>query len=105
MLKPRFDETMKGHLKTLSRSKPTLKCPKHTKYNPAHGRGKITPAHCTGCLAALEAYEAFIGLRQAVAKYLTLMEPYETAKPRQKRLPVTTGSPQLTSALTYLLKN
>jgi hypothetical protein len=104
MLKPRFDETTKAHLKTISRSKPTLKCAKHTKYNPAHGRGAITPSHCSGCHAALEAYEAFINLRQAVAKYLTLIEPYETAKPRQKRVPSTEGSPKLTSALKFLLK-
>jgi hypothetical protein len=98
MLKPRFDETMKGHLKTLSRSKPTLKCSKHTKYNPAHGRGAITGS-CKGCEAALEAYEAFIGLRQAVAKYLTLIEPYETAKPRSKQLVSATST-----TLPYLLK-
>lgn len=93
MLKPRFDDTMKAHLKTLGRSKPTLKCKKHIKYNPAHGRGAITGS-CKGCLAAWEAYEAFINLRQAVAQYLTLIEPYETAKPRQKRVQGTT-SPQL----------
>jgi hypothetical protein len=78
---------MKTHLKVISRSKPALKCPKHIKYNPAHGRGFITGS-CKGCLAAADAYEAFINLRQAVAAYLTLMEPYETAKPRQRRVVV-----------------
>ena len=48
MLQMRFDESMKNQLKTAAKSKLTLRCPKHTRYNPAEGRGKIKGG-CAGC--------------------------------------------------------
>ena len=41
MLKTSFDTAMKSRLKTIAKSRLVLKCPKHTRYNPAEGRGAI----------------------------------------------------------------
>ena len=84
MLKMTFDDATKMRLKTVAKSKLVLKCPKHTRYNPAHGRGAIV-GRCSGCESALEGYEAAFNLRQALARYVTITETFETAKPRQKR--------------------
>lgn len=84
MLKMTFDDATKTRLKTVTRSKLVLKCPKHIRYNPAHGRGAIV-GRCPGCEAALEGYEAAMSFRQALARYVVTNEKFETAKPRQKK--------------------
>ena len=80
----KFDDATKSRIMTVSRSKLMLRCPKHTRYNPAQGRGAIVGV-CPGCIAALDAYEAVCGFRQALARYVCLTEKYETTKPRQKK--------------------
>jgi hypothetical protein len=84
MLKMVFDDATKNRLKTVAKSKLVLRCPKHTRYNPAHGRGAIV-GRCPGCEAALEGYEAAMNLRSALVRYSVETEKFETAKPRQKK--------------------
>lgn len=84
MLRMSFDDATKSRIKTVSRSRLVLKCPKHTRYNPAHGRGAII-GRCPGCEAALEGYEAAMNFRQALARYSVTTEKFETFKPRQKK--------------------
>lgn len=84
MYKFRFDETTKSRLKTVAKSKLTLKCVKHTRYNPAHGRGAIV-GRCAGCEAALEAYEAAMNVRTALVRYEVATAKFETAKPRTRK--------------------
>jgi len=80
MLKFCFDDATKLRLKTVSKSKLTLRCPKHPRYNPAHGRGAII-GRCQGCESALEGYEAAMNLRQALVRYAAETERFETSKP------------------------
>jgi hypothetical protein len=84
MLNLRFDEATKLRLQIVSKSKLALRCPKHTRYNPAHGRGAII-GRCQGCEAALEGYEAAMNLRQALIRYSVETEKFETSKPRKKK--------------------
>jgi len=84
MLKMTFEDATKSRLKTVAKSRLVLKCPKHTRYNPAHGRGAII-GRCPGCEAALEGYEAALNLRQALARYVVTTEKFEMAKPRQRK--------------------
>lgn len=84
MLKMTFDDATKMRLKTVAKSKLVLRCPRHTRYNPAHGRGAIV-GRCQGCEAALDAYEAAMSLRQALARYSMQTEKFETSKPRTRK--------------------
>ena len=85
MYKLRLSETLKNNLKKVLRSKPNLKCPKHVRYNPAQGRGAIVGG-CSGCERAMTAYNAYLGLTEAVVKYITVAaDPFESAKPRVKK--------------------
>jgi hypothetical protein len=90
MLKFTFDDATKLRLKTVAKSKLALRCPKHTRYNPAHGRGAIV-GRCQGCEAALEGYEAAMNLRQALARYTAETEKFETSKPRTRKAKVATA--------------
>ena len=86
MYKLRLSETLKNNLKKVLRSKPNLKCPKHVRYNPAQGRGAIVGG-CSGCERAYAAFNAYVAMTEAVAKYITVAaDPYETAKPREKKV-------------------
>ena len=85
MLRMKFDDSTKSRLVAVSRSRLVLKCSKHTRYNPAHGRGAIVGS-CHGCEAAYEAYEAACALRQALSKYVTLTQEFETTRPRKKKI-------------------
>jgi hypothetical protein len=85
MLQMRFNDATQLRLKTVAKSKLTLRCPKHTRYNPAEGRGAIRGC-CAGCEAAFEAYEAVLALTTALARYVAVTEKFETAKPRQKKV-------------------
>jgi hypothetical protein len=97
MLKFTFDDATKLRLKTVAKSKLALRCPKHTRYNPAHGRGAIV-GRCQGCEAALEGYEAAMNLRQALVRYATGTERFETSKPRTRRK---VAAPQMVSAAAH----
>lgn len=85
----RFSDTLKLKLKAIAKSRLTLRCPKHTRYNPAEGRGAIR-GRCAGCEDAYEAYEAVIAFHQALARYAVVTEKFEMSKPRsRKSKPVT----------------
>ena len=85
MLQMRFTDATKLRLKTVANSKLMLRCSKHTRYNPAEGRGAIRGC-CAGCEGAYEAYEAVVALQTALSRYLTVTEKFETARPRQKKV-------------------
>ena len=85
MLQMRFNDTTQLRLKTVAKSMLVLRCPKHTRYNPAEGRGAIRGC-CHGCEDAYEAYEAVIALQTALARYVNVTEKFETARPRQKKV-------------------
>lgn len=91
MLQMRFDDATKARLKSVAKSKLTLRCPKHTRYNPAEGRGAIRGC-CAGCEAAFEAYQAAVNLRTALAVYSAKTEKFETAKPRTRKPKATSAS-------------
>lgn len=91
MLKLTFDDSTKMRMKAIAKSKLVLKCPKHIRYNPAHGRGCIV-GRCQGCEAALEGYEAMMNLRAALVNYSMMTEKFETAKPRTRKAKVTSVS-------------
>jgi hypothetical protein len=78
MLVMKFDATMKAKIKMVSRSRLNLKCPKHSKFNPAEGAGAIRGA-CPDCFSALNAYGVACNFRQALAQYIVQTEKYETS--------------------------
>lgn len=82
----KFTDATKLRLKTLIKSRLTLRCPHHSRYNPAEGRGAIRGA-CPGCEEAYKAYEAVVSLHQALANYTSLTEKFEISKPRGRKTP------------------
>lgn len=83
MLRWKFSDDIKKKLVKVSRSRLVMKCPKHTRYNPAHGGGAIV-GNCNSCRETLDAYNAAVNLQQALAEYLHVTEKFETYKPRTK---------------------
>ena len=75
------------------RSRLVLKCDNHVRYNPDKDGAGAIRGNCPTCAALLTAYQARHHLLAAAKDYAIKAEPFETFKPRARRVRAAEGAP------------
>jgi hypothetical protein len=56
------------------------RCPRHLAYNPVKDEQGGIKGECTACYKLLNAYRAYLALREAMEKFETTVQPFITLK-------------------------